>query len=54
MDHGPCDAFKVQWFYDSREGFCKEFQYGGCQGNGNRYQTREECESKCGNVQGKL
>ena len=26
---------------------CKEFTFGGCEGNGNRYTTQSECESVC-------
>ncbi|XP_069673465.1 papilin isoform X4 [Periplaneta americana] len=50
-EHGPCSESIANWFYDSRDGVCKQFLYGGCQGNKNRFQTREECESRCGNVQ---
>jgi hypothetical protein len=32
---------------------CKQFLYGGCQGNQNQFSTRDECELRCGNVQGK-
>ena len=26
---------------------CKEFVYGGCDGNGNRFQDRATCEQQC-------
>ncbi|XP_023705293.1 papilin isoform X5 [Cryptotermes secundus] len=50
-DHGPCSESLAKWFYDSRDGVCKQFLYGGCQGNKNQFSTREECEQRCGSVQ---
>ena len=45
---GPCKS-SVQrfFFFDSKDGTCKTFAYGGCQGNDNRFATRKECESTC-------
>ncbi|XP_055949336.1 papilin-like [Argiope bruennichi] len=45
-DAGPCDGRKLQWFYD-KDGVCKQFYYGGCRGNANRFNTKKECEYKC-------
>lgn len=53
-DHGPCSETVAKWFYDSRDGVCKQFLYGGCQGNKNKFSTREECEQRCGSVQGEI
>ncbi|CAL1675129.1 unnamed protein product [Lasius platythorax] len=50
-EHGPCSENQVKWFYDSRDGVCKQFRYGGCQSNGNNFNTREECEYRCGELQ---
>ncbi|XP_068083649.1 papilin [Anabrus simplex] len=50
-DQGPCSGATAQWFYDSRDGACKQFLYGGCQGNQNRFASQQECESRCENVQ---
>nr|CAD7426582.1 unnamed protein product [Timema monikensis] len=52
-DHGPCSESVAHWFYDSRDGVCKQFLYGGCQGNQNRFASRQDCEQSCGNVQDK-
>jgi hypothetical protein len=52
-EHGPCSDSVAKWFYDSRDGVCKQFLFGGCQGNQNQFSTRDECELRCGNVQGK-
>ncbi|GAV00689.1 hypothetical protein RvY_11503-2 [Ramazzottius varieornatus] len=44
---GPCrGAFNV-YYYDIYERKCQQFTYGGCQGNGNRFQSSEECERNC-------
>lgn len=51
-EHGPCSDNQIKWFYDSRDGICKQFRYGGCQSNGNNFNTREECEYRCGEAQG--
>ncbi|XP_065332270.1 papilin isoform X3 [Cloeon dipterum] len=50
-EEGQCKKYVNRWYYDRNEGFCKEFNYGGCEGNQNRYRSKQECEQKCGNVQ---
>merc|ERR1719259_1078911 len=37
----------MEWFYDITTRSCKQFAYGGCLGNGNRFQTKEACEDMC-------
>lgn len=45
FDSGPCDALiHVFAFVD---GACVQQTYGGCQGNDNRFSTREECLLAC-------
>jgi len=45
FDVGPCDAaFPVWAFVD---GSCQKRTWGGCEGNGNRFNTLEECLSVC-------
>lgn len=46
-DVGPCDDYGAVWYFDSSESLCRRFLYGGCQGNGNRFTSRAECESRC-------
>ena len=46
-DIGPCVGRFRKWFYDKRRGNCQEFTFGGCEGNGNRFSSQEECESVC-------
>lgn len=45
---GPCRAYFRKFFFDTSDKTCKEFGYGGCEGNGNRYDTKEQCQMKCG------
>ncbi|XP_066977997.1 papilin isoform X18 [Macrobrachium rosenbergii] len=47
---GTCSNFQAYWHYDRSTGVCKQFLYGGCDGNENRFMTRQECENKCGDA----
>ncbi|KAH8412071.1 hypothetical protein KR222_008446 [Zaprionus bogoriensis] len=44
---GICLALIRSWSYDQWDNRCFEFIYGGCDGNDNRFRTKEECEAKC-------
>jgi len=44
-DPGTCKAYLPRYYYDKKEGKCKEFIYGGCNGVV-PFLTLEECE-KC-------
>lgn len=45
-DTGPCDGdFKRYYFRPF--GGCQTFQYGGCDGNANNFETLAECEGVC-------
>lgn len=44
---GPCRARFMRWAYDSNEGGCVKFVYGGCRENGNNFETREMCADRC-------
>jgi len=46
-DAGFCRGYFQSWYFDGEE--CKTFVYGGCQGNANRFQSKEECENVCKN-----
>jgi hypothetical protein len=35
------------WYYDSMSGQCKNFYYGSCGGNANRFGTEQECQIRC-------
>jgi len=47
MDKGPCRRIMQSFYYDSASGECKQFNYGGCRGNGNRFPTAEACRATC-------
>ncbi|CAB3397113.1 unnamed protein product [Caenorhabditis bovis] len=43
-----CGAgYKLTWYYDTAEGRCNQFWYGGCGGNENRFASKEMCETIC-------
>lgn len=44
---GPCKSQVHAYFYNGNTGACETFWYGGCLGNGNRFETEIECQSKC-------
>ncbi|ELU04243.1 hypothetical protein CAPTEDRAFT_219882 [Capitella teleta] len=46
-DSGPCFAYIPSWYYEPMTGGCRQFVYGGCQGNDNRFSTHDECEETC-------
>lgn len=52
QETGPCRANMQKYFYDKSDGVCKEFVYGGCQGNQNNFDSIEQCLQHCGAAQG--
>ncbi|ROL50403.1 Tissue factor pathway inhibitor [Anabarilius grahami] len=46
-DEGPCKAIRDRFYFDTDTGRCEPFEYGGCQGNANNFETRQECEEMC-------
>jgi hypothetical protein len=48
LDPGVCDAIVPSFGYDVATGLCLPFNYGGCEGNLNRFSTAEECYGWCG------
>jgi hypothetical protein len=47
LNQGPCRAAIRKYYYDQSTRVCREFVYGGCDGNANRFSSRNECESVC-------
>ncbi|XP_028926626.1 collagen alpha-4(VI) chain-like [Ornithorhynchus anatinus] len=47
QDRGECQDYILKWFYNSEQKSCMQFWYGGCGGNPNRFETQQECESRC-------
>lgn len=44
---GVCRALIPRWSYDPTARDCKEFKFGGCDGNGNNFSTRKQCMDVC-------
>ncbi|KAH8241116.1 male accessory gland serine protease inhibitor-like [Drosophila bipectinata] len=42
-----CAGYVPSFSYYPEENSCKDFIYGGCGGNNNRFFAKEACESKC-------
>uniref|UniRef100_A0A915DYM1 BPTI/Kunitz inhibitor domain-containing protein n=1 Tax=Ditylenchus dipsaci TaxID=166011 RepID=A0A915DYM1_9BILA len=40
-------GYKLVWFYDTAEGRCSQFWFGGCGGNDNNFVSKELCEQIC-------
>ncbi|KAM3588066.1 uncharacterized protein V6R79_020259 [Siganus canaliculatus] len=47
MSEGTCSEYILLWYFHPRSGECRPFVYGGCGGNGNRFSSRQECQSWC-------
>lgn len=44
---GPCRGAIPRYWYNTENGMCEEFLYGGCQGNSNNFETSDECMNTC-------
>lgn len=47
QDKGGCENYTLKWYFDTTQSKCSRFWYGGCGGNGNRFETQEACEGLC-------
>ncbi|CAM9604038.1 unnamed protein product [Lampetra fluviatilis] len=48
---GPCRALIPRFFYNRYTQRCQEFDFGGCNGNANNFETYKECRMACRTVQ---
>uniref|UniRef100_A0A1A7YII5 Serine peptidase inhibitor, Kunitz type, 2 n=2 Tax=Iconisemion striatum TaxID=60296 RepID=A0A1A7YII5_9TELE len=54
MKVGPCRAAFPRFFYNVTNQICSGFIYGGCEDNGNNFETQQECEATCSGVTGSV
>lgn len=47
MDVGRCKGAFPSFYFKLATGTCEPFQYSGCGGNANRFQTKKQCEDLC-------
>ncbi|XP_017288294.1 collagen alpha-1(XXVIII) chain isoform X2 [Kryptolebias marmoratus] len=47
LDQGTCRDYNIRWYYDKQANACAQFWYGGCGGNKNRFDTKDECKTTC-------
>uniref|UniRef100_A0A914I3N7 Papilin n=1 Tax=Globodera rostochiensis TaxID=31243 RepID=A0A914I3N7_GLORO len=46
-DIGKCEGHFESWYYEVASGQCEKFEYSGCGGNANRFNTPDECQAVC-------
>ncbi|XP_063223488.1 spondin-1 [Bacillus rossius redtenbacheri] len=49
-DRGPCYNSEIRWFYDKETESCQQFEFGGCRGNRNKFNSKDACEQMCAGV----
>ncbi|XP_058856499.1 tissue factor pathway inhibitor-like [Acipenser ruthenus] len=47
LDEGTCSRYTLRWYYNPKVAECRPFIYSGCEGNRNRFGTKEDCELEC-------
>ncbi|XP_052753938.1 kunitz-type serine protease inhibitor 2-like [Galleria mellonella] len=47
IESGMCFGYTEVYGYNVTNNECRLFVYGGCMGNENRFNTKEECEKTC-------
>ncbi|XP_074928250.1 chelonianin-like isoform X3 [Chelonoidis abingdonii] len=51
VDSGSCFSYVTRYFYNFVTKKCEAFTYGGCEGNGNRFASIDECLRTCGSAE---
>ena len=46
-DPAGCKSFVTKWYYNAFRQICQQFNYGGCSGNNNRFDSEQECMNTC-------
>jgi hypothetical protein len=46
-ESGHCLAYMPRFYFDPASKTCKDFVYGGCEGNANNYASIDDCEETC-------
>ena len=44
---GPCEAMTKRFFFDKAAGKCRKFFWGGCEANGNNFESKRDCKKAC-------
>ncbi|MCJ8737033.1 hypothetical protein PDJAM_G00019220 [Pangasius djambal] len=47
---GPCRDSNTKWYYNPYDQKCSRFNYGGCQGNDNQFDSEQDCMNLCSKV----
>lgn len=50
-DEGPCRARIPSYYYDRYTQSCRQFMYGGCEGNANNFETWAACDEACWRIE---
>lgn len=51
-DTGSCRDSLTKWYYNPIQQDCFRFNFGGCQGNENRFETKDSCMKVCRGITG--
>lgn len=47
LEVGLCSSRQSRWFFNTTSSHCEAFNYTGCRGNDNRFETRSACKQTC-------